>query len=231
GRVPESAVLSHDLLEGLFGRCALVSDIELFEDFPSHSEVAATRTHRWTRGDWQLLPWIFGRAGRDVPAIGRWKLLDHLRRSLVAPSCLGLLVASWSVPHAPWAAWLVVTILTLCLPAILSVFDGLLPPRSGVSLRHHIRMVLDDGRAACVYLLVSLTFLAQQTWLVLDAVVRTLWRLFVSRRNLLEWVTAAQVQSTTGLSLENFLWALRSAGVVAFGATASVLYFNPIAVP
>jgi cyclic beta-1,2-glucan synthetase len=172
-----------------------------------------------------------GRAGRDIPAIGRWKLLDNLRRSLVAPACLGLLVASWSVPHAPWAAWLVVTILTLSLPAILSVFDGLLPPRWGVSLRHHIRMVLHDVRAACVYVLVSLTFLAQQTWLVLDAVVRTLWRLFVSRRNLLEWVTAAQVQSTTGLSLENFLWALRSAGVAAFGATASVLYFNPIAVP
>src|SRR4029077_20618523 len=112
GRVPENAVLSHDLFEGLFARCALVSDIELFEDFPSHSEVAASRTHRWTRGDWQLLPWIFGRAGRDIPAIGRWKLLDNLRRSLVAPSCLGLLVASWSVPHAPWVPWLVVTILT-----------------------------------------------------------------------------------------------------------------------
>ena len=92
-------------------------------------------------------------------------------------------------------------------------------------------MVLDDLHAACVYLLVSLTFLAQQTWLVLDAIVRTLWRLFVSRRKLLEWVTAAQVQSSTGLSLGNFLWPLRSAGVVAFGATASVLYFNPVTVP
>ena len=175
--MPENAVLSHDLLEGIFARCALVSDVELFEDFPSHSEVAATRTHRWTRGDWQLLPWIFGRAGHDIPAVGRWKLLDNLRRSLVAPTCLAVLVASWSVPRAPWPAWFVVTVLTLGLPAMLSVLDGLLPPRAGGSLRHHFRMVLDDLRAACVYLLVSLTFLAQQSWLVLDAIVRTLWRL------------------------------------------------------
>ena len=132
GRVPENAVLSHDLLEGIFARCALVSDIELFEDFPSHSEVAATRTHRWARGDWQLLPWIFGRAGRDIPAIGRWKLLDNLRRSLVAPACLGLLVASWSVPQcAVRVAWLLVAILTLCLPAFLSVLDGLSRPACG----------------------------------------------------------------------------------------------------
>ena len=231
GRVPENAVLSHDLFEGLFARCALVSDIELFEDFPSHSEVAATRAHRWTRGDWQLLPWIFGPGGHGISAIGRWKLLDNLRRSLVAPACLALLVASWSVRHAPWLQWLLVSVLTLGLPAILSVLDGLLPPRVGVSLRHHFRMVLDDLRAASIYLLVSFIFLAQQTWLVLDAIARTLWRLSVSRRRLLEWVTAAQVQSSTGLSLENFLWPLRSAGVVAFCATASVLYFNPGAVP
>src|SRR4029078_1578218 len=105
-RVPENAVLSHDLLEVIFARCALVSDVELFEDFPSHSEVAATRTHRWTRGDWQLLPWIFGRAGRDIPVVGRWKMLDNLRRSLVAPACVGLMIASWSVPDAPCALWL-----------------------------------------------------------------------------------------------------------------------------
>ena len=226
-RVPENAVLSHDLFEGIFARCALISDVELFEDFPSHSEVAATRNHRWTRGDWQLLPWIFGRAGRDIPAIGRWKMLDNLRRSLLAPACVGLMIASWSVHNAPCALWLLVAILALCLPAILSVLDGIPVPHAGVSLRHHMRMVWEDLHAATIYVAVSLTFLAQQSWLAIDAIIRTLWRLLVSRRKLLEWVTAAQVQGATGLSLGNFLWPLRSAGVVAFGATACVLYFNP----
>ena len=91
GRVPESTLLSHDLFEGIFARAGLASDVEVVEDFPARYDVAALRHHRWARGDWQLLPWIFGRgplADRrprgDVPAIGRWKMLDNLRRSLLA---------------------------------------------------------------------------------------------------------------------------------------------------
>ena len=106
GRLPEEAVLSHDLLEGIYARCALVSDIELFEDFPSHSEVSAARAHRWTRGDWQLLSWMFGRAGAGMSTIGRWKLIDNLRRSLVAPAALFTLLASWSIVGAPRLVWL-----------------------------------------------------------------------------------------------------------------------------
>ena len=99
GRVPESTLLSHDLFEGIFARAGLASDVEVVEDFPSRYDVASLRQHRWVRGDWQLLPWIFGR--RDVgaaehgrghsrmPLIGLWKMLDNLRRSLSAPASLG----------------------------------------------------------------------------------------------------------------------------------------------
>src|SRR6185295_5176806 len=72
GRIPENAVLSHDLFEGIFARCGLISDVDLFEEFPSHIEVAASRLHRWTRGDWQLLPWILGRRASSVSVLGRW---------------------------------------------------------------------------------------------------------------------------------------------------------------
>ena len=85
GRVPDNAVLSHDLFEGVFARCGLISDIDLFEDFPSHIEVAASRSHRWMRGDWQLLPWILGRRRRAVPQLGRWKMLDNLPPLAVRP--------------------------------------------------------------------------------------------------------------------------------------------------
>ena len=92
-RIAENTVLSHDLLEGIFARAGLVSDVEVFEDFPSRYDVAASRQHRWARGDWQLLPWIIGRGqapggGRgwtDIPLLGRWKLADNLRRTLSAP--------------------------------------------------------------------------------------------------------------------------------------------------
>ena len=94
GKVPENILLSHDLFEGIFARTALATDIELFDEFPSHYEAAAARQYRWARGDWQLLPWIIrGRAGSPgsrkfkMPVIGRWKMIDNLRRSLLAP-CL-----------------------------------------------------------------------------------------------------------------------------------------------
>jgi len=101
GRVPENTLLSHDLFEGLFARAALVTDIELFEDFPARYEVAAARQHRWARGDWQLLPWLIrGTAGAGasqtrIPTIGRWKMLDNLRRTLSAPGAYLTLLLAW----------------------------------------------------------------------------------------------------------------------------------------
>jgi cyclic beta-1,2-glucan glucanotransferase len=94
GRVPENTLSSHDLLAGIFARAGLVTDSEFFDEFPSHYGVAAACQHRWTRGDWQLLPWIFGYASdsgssRVRPAISpisRWKMLDNLRRTLSAPT-------------------------------------------------------------------------------------------------------------------------------------------------
>ena len=99
GRVPDSTLLSHDLFEGIFARAGLASDIEVVEEFPARYDVAARRHHRWARGDWQLLPWMLGAAacrhrGRSaIPAIGRWKMLDNLRRTLSAPACMLALLA------------------------------------------------------------------------------------------------------------------------------------------
>src|SRR5690606_8197604 len=90
GRVPENALLSHDLFEGIFARAGLASDVEVVEGAPSRYDVAAKRQHRWTRGDWQLLPWLFKQQSGAalVPAVGRGKMLDNLRRSLLAPFAL-----------------------------------------------------------------------------------------------------------------------------------------------
>ena len=108
--VPENALLSHDLFEGLHARVALVSDVELVDDYPSSVLSHARRQHRWVRGDWQILFWLFpfvpsrrGLRRNTLPIIGRWKILDNLRRSLVAPTLLALLVAGWIVlPGARW---------------------------------------------------------------------------------------------------------------------------------
>src|SRR5262249_56926612 len=95
-RVPENALLSHDLFEGLFARAGLVTDVSLFEDFPSNYLVAAERQHRWARGDWQLLPWIIGWVAAPISVFGRWKMLDNLRRTLSAAATF-LIIVAWSL--------------------------------------------------------------------------------------------------------------------------------------
>ena len=195
GRVPENTMLSHDLFEGIFARAALASDIEVVEDFPNRYDVDARRHHRWARGDWQLLPWIFGAKRRDdggIPVVGRWKMIDNLRRSLLAPMALATLFAGWLMPPAVAAVWTIVVMALLALPRLLPLPFGILPRRDGVTLRSHFAALGNDTSLALKQIGLSLVFLADTAANMLDAIIRTAWRLAVSRRNLLQWVTAAR---------------------------------------
>ena len=194
GRVPDGALLSHDLFEGTFARAGLASDIEVVEDFPSRYDVASKRQHRWTRGDWQLLPWIVGhwRGRGETPTIGRVKMIDNLRRSLVPVAMVAALVWCWLLPpSAAWAAQTVV-LAAIFVPAFLPIFLGVFVPRKGVMLRSHARAVAKDVRLATIWTAMTIAFLADRAWSSADAVVRTLVRVFVTRRHLLQWTTAAQ---------------------------------------
>ena len=198
GRVPENTMLSHDLFEGVFARAALASDIEVVEDFPARYDVDIRRQHRWARGDWQLLPWIFGDRRRDrggIPPVGRWKMIDNLRRSLLAPFAMLALFAGWMLPFPTALLWTVLVIAMLALPRLLSLPFGLLPARAGVTLRSHFTALGADVLTAAGQIALSLLFLADAAATMLDAVIRTMWRLAVSHRQLLEWVTAAQAGS------------------------------------
>ena len=200
GRTPENTLLSHDLFEGLFARTALVTDIELFEEFPSSYEVAASRQHRWARGDWQLLPWILrGRAAGNIPtripAIARWKMLDNLRRTLSAPAAVLTLVAGWTLPGSSPAVWTGFILVAMALPALLPAFSELVLPRPGVSKRVYVRAVARGVALGGSQLACHLAFLAHQAWLMSDAIVRTLVRLGVTHRTMLEWVTAARTKA------------------------------------
>jgi cyclic beta-1,2-glucan glucanotransferase len=229
GRVPESTLLSHDLLEGIFVRAGLVSDIEVVEEFPSRYDVAAARQHRWARGDWQLLPWIFGHGPGSkgdsrrtaIPLIGRWKMIDNLRRTLSAPAAFLTLTGGWCLPFASAAIWTGFVLTTIAMPALLSVLAGIVPRRLGISKRSHLLAVGRDLVLAFSQVAFLVTLLAHQAWLMIDAIVRTLFRLFVSRRRLLEWVTAAQAKLGVQLDLGGFY--SRMAGGLALGAVAAVV--------
>lgn len=229
-QVPENAVLSHDLLEGQLSRCGLVTDVEIFEEVPSHSEVAAARHHRWTRGDWQLLPWLVGSRGRSLTSLGRWQILDNLRRSLDAPAALATLVGAWCLPDARPLAFITLILAGIYLPGFLGILLDLLRPRTGIAFSPRLRsavieMVAELGRG-----FVAVALLCQNAWLSVDAVARALTRL-ITRRRLLEWITAAQVKARTTYALPMFIWPLRSSSIVVVTSTALIVWLNPAALP
>ena len=172
----------------------------MVEEFPSRYAVSAARQHRWVRGDWQLLPWIFGfrpqaRSGARLaalPLMGRWKLLDNLRRSLSAPAALLALLLGWFQPMRIAEIWTSYILLTLALPPLLPAIARIAPRRPGVTLHNHLRALRDDCTLGLLQSAFLITFLAHQAWVMVDAVGRTLFRLFILRRHLLEWVPSAQ---------------------------------------
>jgi cyclic beta-1,2-glucan synthetase len=227
GRVSDGTLLSHDLFEGAFARAGLASDVEVVEEFPARYDVGAMRHHRWARGDWQLLPWILGRsplpAGGDqargeVPRIGRWKMLDNLRRTLSAPAAVAALIAGFLLPVGPALVWTVFVLSTIVLPTLIPLVAAIVPRRSGITIASHTRAFSGDLTLALSLSALIIVFLAHQAWLMGDAIVRTLWRLFVSRRHLLEWVPAAQVASGPGLGLPGTYRRMAGALVVAAAA-------------
>ena len=231
GRVSENAMLSHDLFEGLYARTALVTDVEFFEEFPAHEDISLARLHRWTRGDWQLLPWMIGAArGRDVrnanaarekplPIISQWKMIDNLRRSLVAPTAfVGLLCAClWNPPTS--FLWMGFIAGTIALPPLLPLLSGFLRFYRWRPSLLHVKIWGEDLRVALWQIVLAFIFLARQARALSGAILRTLYRLLIGRRRLLEWVSAAQIKSLFDLKKKK---PFPRAGITPIGAATLV---------
>ncbi|MDP2371418.1 glucoamylase family protein, partial [Rhodoferax sp.] len=224
GRLPQGQVLSHDLLEGSMARCAVVTDITVIEDAPFHADVAASRVHRWTRGDWQLLPFLMSPARYGLRAVNRWKMFDNLRRSLVAPMLLALLLlALASAVVSPWAV-LALAMATFAAGPLMGALAGFSPSRDDLAKRHFYLPAAIDLARALWGALWHLAQLLQHALMALDAVLRALYRMGVSRRNLLQWTTAAAAQASAKTSLR---WLLRQhwgAPLVAAALWAALYY-------
>ena len=228
GRFPENTLLSHDLIEGSYARAGLSTDIEVFDDYPTRYLTYTRRKHRWIRGDWQLLkwltPWVPGPDGTErnrLSLLSRWKLLDNMRRSLVEIAQLLFLVAGWiALPGSP-LRWTAIGLGFIAAPWLLSLTLAVLRPPVDKSFRAYYAAVGRDAVTSLQQFALAVVFLPHQAWVSADAIVRTLGRMYVTHRNLLEWQTASQTERSTGGAARDVwrtMWPAVAIAVVALVA-------------
>jgi cellobiose phosphorylase len=235
-RFPDNRILSHDLLEGCYTRAGLVSDVRLFEDYPSRYLADVKRRYRWIRGDWQLLPWVLpwvprrdgGFERNPLSWLSRGKLLDNLRRSLVSVATVALLVLGWLFSSDPliWTAWLLsLWALPVLLPALRDVFA--LPV--DMPMETHLVQV---GRSSLRQLwraVVNVACLPYEAFFSLGAILRTLWRLLVTRRHLLQWNPSSEVERSLGSDVRAELYSMVPAPLIAIAMAVLLVMKQPAA--
>jgi cyclic beta-1,2-glucan synthetase len=205
-KVPENRMLSHDLFEALQGRCGLVTDVILFEDYPPHYLAYTDRLHRWVRGDWQLLPWL----GRWVPhrtagwvrttftSIDRWRIFDNLRRSLVSISIFALLVTAWLYLPGSKLIW---TLIGLS-PYIVPILTSSLSELRRILTEEYPKFESRSIRLTALRSFFEILFLPHEAFVHLDAIATTIIRLYVTHKRMLQWMTAAHSVKLFGKTLQ-----------------------------
>ncbi len=191
---PENRILSHDLLEGCYARAGHLSDVQLYEHHPATYHADVSRRYRWIRGDWQIMQWLLprvpgskgSRRANTLSALCRWKIVDNLRRSMTPTAMMALLIAGWTGTSAPWV-WSAAVLGTLVFPAFAACVFGAVQKPDNVPLGQHLADVWRTARLDTIQGLFSLASLPYEASFSVEASLRTIWRILVSRRRLLEW--------------------------------------------
>lgn len=230
-KFPENRILSHDLLEGCYTRSGLISDVQLYEEYPSRYMEDMRRRHRWIRGDWQIAGWILpfakggdGRMQRNrLSLLSRWKIFDNLRRSFV-PVCLLLMILFGLVASpSPWY-WVSAVIAVMLLPTLMGlVWESFSRPED-VDFSQHLNYTFAAAKDRLIQTLIDFVTLPYEAWFTADAVLRTLWRIYISRRNLLQWSPYQNQKSQKSIfRFYTSMW------VVVFLTTAVFVYLSIVA--
>jgi cellobiose phosphorylase len=232
GRFPDNRILSHDLLEGCHARAGLLSDVQLYEEYPSRYSADVSRRHRWIRGDWQIARWVLpgvpGPDGRPVAnplsLLSRWKILDNLRRSLTAAALVLLLLAGWTVLSSAWF-WTLAAVGVLFVPSLLASAVSALQKPVEVTLGQHLAGSMRSTVRHLAQAGFTLVCLPHEAWFSLDAVVRTAWRMLAAHKGLLQWSPSGDSDSQ---GRHDFLGACRAMWIgpalsVAVGAVLAAI--------
>jgi cyclic beta-1,2-glucan synthetase len=233
GRFPENQILSHDLIEGCYARSGLLSDVQLYEEYPVRYYTDVKRRHRWIRGDWQLLKWLLpfvqgsgkGLHRNPLSLLSLWKIFDNLRRSLTPLALIIVLLFGWTIFIQPWF-WTLTVIGIILIPSlIISVVDFLNKPVD-VALRHHLSAAVQSTGLHFAQAAFTIVTLPYEMFYNLDAVIRTLWRMMISRRKLLEWNQSNNIDHSSHSSLPGAFLTMWIAPFIAVGTLIYFVYTN-----
>ncbi|MFO0416410.1 MAG: carbohydrate-binding protein, partial [Pseudomonadota bacterium] len=234
-RVPDNALLSHDLFEGSFARVALASDIELYDDFPSRYMGYSKRLHRWVRGDWQLLPWLMprvptrhGKMPSQISWLSWWKMFDNLRRSLVPPACLAALLGGWIFLPGGALVWTSLVLLVISFPVFTGLAAVFALPSVGISIGGFLGDIGRDFWRNTVRSLLAVAFLPHQAALMLHAIGTTLYRVCISKKQLLEWEPAERSERRSKNERAQYLKLFMPVMAVVVVAACFGAAINPI---
>lgn len=232
-RFPENAVLSHDLLEACYARSGLVSDVELYENFPSRYNVDMDRRYRWIRGDWQIAQWLFSRVptedGKRKPnalsLLSQWKVFDNLRRSLIPVALMFLLEGGWLFFPELGVEMALLVVCMLLFPCLLSLVANVFNKSATLPYIMHVRAVTSAGGRQLGQTVLTLVMLPYEAYISLDAIFRTLLRLLVTHKRLLEWQTSTDSERMKRADLVGFYVSMWVSPIVAFitGLTLTIL--------
>jgi len=224
-RLPENQILSHDLLEGCYLRAGLLSDAQLYEAYPARYNDDVSRRQRWIRGDWQLISWLFGRvpgaSGRreknPLSLLSRWKLFDNLRRSLTAPALVLSLITAWRWLPEPWL-WTAAVLAVIFVPPLVSLLHDMARRPRDTLWSQHLRAALRRASFQFAHAVLMLVFLPYEAWFSLDAILRSLWRMTISHRRLLEWRASSLARAADGASTWRTMWVAPTLALFVGGA-------------
>lgn len=232
GRFKEEHLLSHDLIEGTHVRVGFASNVVLFDLIPEEYFCWAKRLHRWIRGDWQIVDWLFPQVPlgnhpkepNPLSAINRWKIFDNLRRSLIAPSLMVLLISAWLLSPIS-ALWTAVSALVIFMPALFLLVCTLL------DLAIRLRITGEELKLRIYRALITVATLPHEALLSVDAICRVAYRRIISHTHLLQWNTSQNGNRINGHAYRRHLLSLGWSSLFAVAVFALVAYINPSALP
>ena len=228
--IPENTVLSHDLLEGNYLRCGLASDILLMDGYPEKYNSFMTRLHRWIRGDWQITSWLRNyikdnkeeKVTNPLNRLSKYKIFDNLRRSILEITSIVLYIFALFINNIykiNVVNLMLISILAIIIPSLIEIINAVIWKKDGEHAKKTFEPIISGLKGSIIRLLLSISFWIDKAYISINAILKTIYRKNISKRNLLEWTTSEEVEKISKSSVFSYyssMWFSTFLAIVLF---------------